>query len=89
MSKEVSINYRDMRKKMGLNQQEFWSRVGVTQSGGSRYESGRAAPRQVAEQVRLCHELGIDTRLITASNAAQIKAVLEGSAKGNGHERVA
>lgn len=28
------------RKKLGLNQSEFWSRINVTQSGGSRYESG-------------------------------------------------
>lgn len=76
MSKETRINYRDMRKNMGLNQQEFWSLVGVTQSGGSRYESGRGVPVQVVEQVRLRHELGIDTSLITADNAAQIRAIL-------------
>jgi DNA-binding transcriptional regulator YiaG len=28
------------RKKLGVNQGVFWSRVGVTQSGGSRYEAG-------------------------------------------------
>lgn len=28
-----------LRKKLGLNQSDFWSRVRVTQSGGSRYES--------------------------------------------------
>ena len=40
---------RDARKQMGLNQSEFWSRFGVTQSGGSRYESGReiAGPTQI------------------------------------------
>lgn len=87
MSKETRINYRDMRKSMGLNQQEFWSQVGVTQSGGSRYESGRGVPVQVVEQVRLRHELGIDTSLITADNAALIKAVLEGGMKVSGNER--
>lgn len=76
-----AINYRDMRKKLELNQQDFWSAVWVTQSGGSRYESGRAVPRQVVEQVRLRHELGIDTTLITASNADRIKAIL-----GTGNE---
>ena len=33
-----------LRKKLGLNQSDFWSRVRVTQSGGSRYESGRNIP---------------------------------------------
>lgn len=35
------------RKRAGLNQHDFWSRVGVTQSGGSRYESGRPMPKPV------------------------------------------
>ncbi|NMG00894.1 XRE family transcriptional regulator [Aromatoleum toluolicum] len=38
---------REMRKKLGLNQAEFWSRLSVTQSGGSRYESGRSIPGPV------------------------------------------
>ena len=38
---------KEYRRKNGLNQSEFWSRVGVTQSGGSRYESGRNIPRPV------------------------------------------
>lgn len=38
----------DVRKKQNLNQTEFWARYGVTQSGGSRYESGRAVPKPLA-----------------------------------------
>lgn len=34
-----------LRKKEGVNQSTFWSRYGITQSGGSRYESGRAIPK--------------------------------------------
>lgn len=41
-------NLADYRKKLGLNQQVFWSGLGVTQSGGSRYESGRGLPKPVA-----------------------------------------
>ena len=33
------------RKASGVNQLEFWTKFGVTQSGGSRYESGRSMPR--------------------------------------------
>ena len=33
-----------VRKKLGLNQSDFWSKIAVTQSGGSRYESGRSLP---------------------------------------------
>lgn len=38
---------REYRRKNTMNQSEFWSRVGVTQSGGSRYESGRNIPLPV------------------------------------------
>ena len=38
---------KSFRKSIQLNQQEFWSTFGVTQSGGSRYENGRAIPASV------------------------------------------
>lgn len=41
-------NIADARKKEGLNQKDFWIRYGVTQSGGSRYESGRNIPKPLA-----------------------------------------
>ena len=51
---------RTLRQRLGLNQQQFWSAVGVTQSGGSRYESGRDMPHAVSELLRLVHIEGID-----------------------------
>jgi transcriptional regulator with XRE-family HTH domain len=36
-----------LRSKLGMNQSEFWSRISVTQSGGSHYESGRSLSRPV------------------------------------------
>ncbi len=53
-------NPREIRRRLRLNQQEFWSRVGVTQSGGSRYESGRTMPKPVRELLRLVHIEGIE-----------------------------
>jgi len=38
---------RALRLKTGLNQSAFWGRVGVTQSGGSRFETARSLPRPV------------------------------------------
>jgi len=43
----------DCRNKFGLNQSEFWTRYGVTQSAGSRYESGRTLPAALKLLVRL------------------------------------
>lgn len=36
-----------LRNKLGLSQGAFWNQLGVTQSGGSRYESDRNIPRPV------------------------------------------
>ena len=58
-------NPRDIRHKLGMNQQEFWGRIGVTQSGGSRYESGRTMPKPVQELLRLVHVDLIDVRKIS------------------------
>lgn len=53
-------NPREIRRKLGLNQQEFWTQIGVTQSGGSRYESGRDMPKPVRELLRLVHMEQVD-----------------------------
>ena len=57
---ERITNPREIRRRLRLNQQEFWSRIGVTQSGGSRYESGRSMPKPVRELLRLVHIEGIE-----------------------------
>lgn len=44
-----------MRQKSGQNQTQFWSRVGIGQSAGSRYESGRNIPRPVQMLLRLAY----------------------------------
>src|SRR6478752_5823093 len=43
-----------------MNQEQFWTQIGVTQSGGSRYESGREMPRPVKELLLLVHVEQID-----------------------------
>ncbi len=58
------VDPREIRRKLGLNQQQFWSKIGVTQSGGSRYESGRNMPRPVRELLRLVHVEQIDIQRI-------------------------
>ena len=54
------VNPREIRRKLGLNQEQFWTKIGVTQSGGSRYESGREMPKPVRELLRLVHIEQID-----------------------------
>ena len=61
-------NPGDIRRKLGLNQSEFWGNIGVTQSGGSRYESGRNMPRPVRELLRLVHIEGVDLSKVKADH---------------------
>lgn len=58
------LDVREIRRKLGLNQQQFWSKLGVTQSGGSRYESGRNIPRPVQQLLRLVHVEQIDVNKV-------------------------
>ena len=57
---EKFLDPREIRRRLGLNQQDFWTKIGVTQSGGSRYESGRNMPKPVQELLRLVHVEQID-----------------------------
>lgn len=54
MNKKAS-QIKAQRVKLGLNQSEFWNPIGVTQSGGSRYESGRTIPKTVTSLLGLCY----------------------------------
>lgn len=44
---------KKVRQTGGRNQSEFWSEVGVTQSGGSRYENERDMPTPVKMLIAL------------------------------------
>lgn len=45
-----------LRKKLGLNQSQFWGPLGVTQSCASRYKSGRNIPRPVRKLIWVMYE---------------------------------
>lgn len=51
---------RELRRKLDLNQRDFWTPLQTTQSGGSRYESGREIPDPV--QVLLNIAFGTDAK---------------------------
>jgi transcriptional regulator with XRE-family HTH domain len=57
--KKTATDPREIRRRRGLNQQEFWPQIGVTQSGGSRYETGRRMPVPVRELLRIVHVEGV------------------------------
>jgi transcriptional regulator with XRE-family HTH domain len=61
-------NPRAIRQRLGMNQQDFWGEIGVTQSGGSRYESGREMPKPVRELLRLVHVDRLNLRNVTRND---------------------
>lgn len=40
----ILLDPKQLREQRGESQKEFWHRLGVTQSGGARYENGRRLP---------------------------------------------
>ena len=38
--KDAGMDCYKLRESKGLTQAQFWPRIGITQSGGSRYENG-------------------------------------------------
>ena len=92
------LNPREIRRRLGLNQEQFWTQIGVTQSGGSRYESGRTMPKPVQELLRLVHVDQIDVRKITRGDFQVIsylksaepglyKRLRQQATAGNGSQR--
>lgn len=60
-------DFKTLRSKVGMSQTKYWERFGVTQSGASRYESGRGLPLPV-EMLMVLREAGAlsDFQLETA-----------------------
>lgn len=51
-----NINPKNLRDANDLSQKDFWEKVGITQSGGSRYETGeRRVPPSLQEILRLTY----------------------------------
>ena len=46
------------RRELAVNQSAFWGQYGITQSGGSRYESGRNVPASTRMLMAL-HAMGV------------------------------
>ncbi len=60
------IDLAALRAASGLNQADFWSKFGISQSGGSRYESGRRMPVSVQILIRAWSDKLIDDAALAA-----------------------
>jgi len=71
MAASKQTDYKTLRTKLRMNQTEFWSRIGVTQSGGSRYEGGRQAP----EPTRIVVDLAYGTPAAAIAKLAKLRGI--------------
>jgi transcriptional regulator with XRE-family HTH domain len=76
-SNQHTIPARELRQRRGLTQEQFWKPLGVTQSAGSRYESGRGIPAPVRELLRLAHVEGIDLRNLSGEDWSVVSYLKE------------
>lgn len=65
----LQISPKELRTQLGLTQADFWSPVGVSQSGGSRYESGRKLPASTSALLHLVHIEGLDINQLSGNDS--------------------
>ena len=70
-NKSIPEDLKAYRTKQGMIQAPFWSRFGVTQSGGSRYESGRDMP----DPLKMLFWLRLNERITYADLTDALKAI--------------
>lgn len=82
---------RAQRKSLGINQQQFWRRIFVTQSAGSRYESGRSIPKPIQLLLRLTYAPAREANSLFARLRKPFvgvpspkPSILKGATSGNG-----
>jgi DNA-binding transcriptional regulator YiaG len=59
-----------LRRSLNLGQSAFWLRLGVTQSGGSRYENGRPLPVAVGKLLDAVYIKGVALERLNANDFA-------------------
>jgi hypothetical protein len=60
------IDLAALRAASGSNQADFWSKFGISQSGGSRYESGCRMPMPIRILIRAWIDKLIDDAALAA-----------------------
>ena len=70
-----------LRRRHGLSQGDFWPRFGIEQSGGSRYEGGRALP----DPLRILLTL-LEREQITFAQLEVWGQLIDGHPSGSGEE---
>lgn len=73
---EQEVDVAELRRKLQLTQKEFWGQIGVTQSGGSRYENNRRIPAPISLLLEVTYLKGLNLDTV-AKGDAEILAYLK------------
>lgn len=81
---------RALREKSGKSQKEFWQSVGITQSGGCRYEGGAVIPKPIRQLLFIFYvaELKINTSTEDGAQAIIELGELQASIKANERAKI-
>lgn len=63
---------RHLRKQLGMTQQAFWEPLGITQSGGCKYETGHPMPNPIRTLVFVTYVAGLRTDAFTRDGVASL-----------------
>lgn len=58
--RSVQLDTANLRHQLGMNQTDFWAKLGVTQSGGARCENAKSVTLPVFKLLRLQYLEGVD-----------------------------
>jgi transcriptional regulator with XRE-family HTH domain len=61
-----------LREQMGLSQKAFWAPMGITQSGGCRYENGHPMPKPIRILVFVNYVAGLRLDAGTPDGAGRL-----------------
>lgn len=67
-----AVAARHLRETSGLTQKAFWGQIGITQSGGCRYENGGEIPKPVRILLYVIHVAGLKIDASTEEGAADL-----------------
>ena len=73
----VKFDGKAARTALGINQSQFWQKVFVTQSGGSRYENERSVPKPVQALLVIAYGTDAEAKAMFEHLRAPAKGVVE------------
>lgn len=83
----TGVAAKHLREQANLTQKAFWNSLGLTQSGGSRYEQGQALPKPIRILLFAIYVAGLRLDASTDSGAAGLHRLAQIQASESAADR--